>query len=128
MSQPEDQDGDEPIELDELEGTPFTYFYLSSQESMQAMNAEAEGDDVILMEETSPPINTKKDLEEEEGFLKQATTHISVLPDVALASQGEQRQKWLATRKKENRQPDSAKGYHRSVTSRKDCSQGEGST
>ena len=27
--QPEDQDEDEPIELDQLEDTPFTYFYLS---------------------------------------------------------------------------------------------------
>ena len=63
---PEDRDEDEPNELDELEGTPFTYFHFSSKESTQAMNAEDEEDaDVILMEEASPPINTKKDLEED---------------------------------------------------------------
>ena len=104
---------DEPIELDELEGTPFTYFYLSSDDSPQVMNAEEDDDDddddddgddddddVILMEEASPPINSAKDLEEEEGK-KQATTHISVSPDVVLASTGEEREKWLAAGKKE---------------------------
>ena len=97
---------DEPIELDELEGTPFTYFYLSSDDSPQVMNAEEEDadddddDDVILMEEASPPINSAKDLEEEAGK-KHATTHISVSPDVVLASTGEERQKWLAAGKKE---------------------------
>ena len=67
----EEEEEDEPIELDELEGTPFTYFYVSSGESTQALNAEEEDDhddddDVILMEEASPPINTAKDLEEDE--------------------------------------------------------------
>ena len=106
-SQRRGREVDEPIELDELEGTPFTYFYLSSGDSPQAMNAEEEeeedddDDDVILMEEASPPINTAKDLEEEEGK-KQATTHISVSPDVVLASHRRREgQKWLAAGKKE---------------------------
>ena len=47
--EPEEEE-DEPIELDELERTPFTYFYLSSRESTQALNAEEDDDDVILME------------------------------------------------------------------------------
>ena len=65
----EEDEEDEPIELDELERTPFTYFYLSSTESTQALSAgeEEEDDDVILMEEASPPITTARDLEEEEG-------------------------------------------------------------
>ena len=94
---PEEEE-DEPIELDELEGTPFTYLYLSSKESTQALNAEEDDDDddddVILMEEASPPVNTTKDLEDEEGK-KQATTHISVSLDVVLASTGEERQSGL---------------------------------
>ena len=100
---PEDQeeDIDEPIELDELEGTPFSYFYLSAEDSPQVLSAEEDDDDdVILMEEASPPINSVKDLEEEEGK-RQATTHISVSPDVVLASTGEEREKWLAAGKKE---------------------------
>ena len=96
-----EEDIDEPIELDELEGTPFTYFYLSAGDSPQALNAEEEDDDdVILMEEASPPTDPVKDLEEDEGR-KQATTHISVSPDVVLASTGEEREKWLAARRKE---------------------------
>ena len=55
----------EPIGLDELKGAPFTYFYLSSRDSTQTLNAEEEGEDdddaVILMEEASPPTNTAKD-------------------------------------------------------------------
>ena len=54
---PEDkeEDIDESIELDELEGTPFSYFYLSAEDSPQVLNAEEEDDDdddddVILME------------------------------------------------------------------------------
>ena len=94
----EEEDIDEPI--DELEGTPFTYFYLSAEDSPQALNAEEDDDDVILMEEASPPINPAKDLEEDEGR-RQATTHISVSPDVVLASTGEEREKWLAAGKKE---------------------------
>ena len=85
---PEDQeeDVDEPKELDELEGTPFSYLYLSAEDSPQVLNAEEDDDDdVILMEEASPPIKPAKDLEEEEGK-RQATTHISVSPDVVLAS------------------------------------------
>ena len=102
---PEDkeEDIDEPIELDELEGTPFSYFHLSAEDSPQVLNAEEEDDDdddVIFMEEASPPINSAKDLEEDEGR-RQATTHISVSPDVVLASTGEEREKWLAARKKE---------------------------
>ena len=99
---PEEEE-DEPIELDELEGTPSTYFYLSSRESTQALNAEEEDDDdVILMEVASPPINTAKDLEEEvEEGIKHATTHISISLDVVLASTGEERQKRLAAGKKE---------------------------
>ena len=63
-----EEDIDEPIELDELEGTPFTYFYLSADDSPQIMNAEEEDDDdFILMEEASPPINPAKNLEEEDG-------------------------------------------------------------
>ena len=119
------EDIDEPIELDELEGTPLSYVYLSAEDSPQVLNAEEEeedDDDVILVEEASPPINSTKDLEEEEGR-KQATTHISVSPDVALASTGEEREKWLAAGKKDNSQ-----GHHRVVTSREDSSQGEGST
>ena len=75
----DDDDVDENIELDELEGTPFTYFYLSAEESPQVLNAEEddEDDDVILTEEPSPPVNTAKDLDDDEGR-KQATTHISV--------------------------------------------------
>ena len=90
------------IELDLLEGTPFTYLYLSSEESTKVLHAEEEeDDDVILMEEVSPPTTTtKKDPEEEEGK-QQATTHISISPDVVLASQGGERQKWLAAGKKE---------------------------
>ena len=95
----EEDDVDEHIELDELEGTPFTYFYLSAEDSPQVLNAEEDedddDDDVILTEEPSPPVNTAKDLDEEEGR-KQATTHISVSPDVVLASTGEEREKWLA--------------------------------
>ena len=50
-----DLDEDEPIVLHSLEGTPFTYLYLSSEESTQVLNAEEEDDDdVILMEEASP--------------------------------------------------------------------------
>ena len=80
---PEEEE-DEPIELDELEGTPFTYFYLASRDSTQARNVEEDDDDddddVILTEEASPPINTQKDLEEGEGK-KQATTQmLSLLP------------------------------------------------
>ena len=52
------------------------------------------------MEEACPPINSAKDLEEEEGK-RQATTHISVSPDVVLASTGEEREKWLAAGEKE---------------------------
>ena len=52
------------------------------------------------MKEASPPIDPAKDLEEDEGR-RQATTHISVSPDVALASTGEEREKWLAAGKKE---------------------------
>ena len=56
------------------------------------------------MEEASPPTNLAKDLDEEEGR-KQATTHISVSPDVVLASTGEERErereKWLAAGRKE---------------------------
>ena len=99
----EDDDVDEHIELDELEGTPFTYFYLSAEDSPQVLNAEEDDendDDVILTEEPSPPVNTAKDLDEEEGR-KQATTHISVSPDVVLASTGEEREKWLAAGRKE---------------------------
>ena len=99
--QEEEEDTDEPIELDELEGTPFSYLCLSAEDSPQVLNAEEdEDDDVILMEEASPPINTAKDLEEDEGR-RQATTHISVSPDVVLASTGEERAKWLAAGKKE---------------------------
>ena len=36
----DDEDVDEHIELDELEGTPFTYFYLSAEDSPQVLNAE----------------------------------------------------------------------------------------
>ena len=54
----------------------------------------------MMMEEASPPINPAKDLEEDEGR-RQATTHISVSPDVVLASTGEEREKWLAAGKKE---------------------------
>ena len=57
-------------------------------------------DDVILMEEASPPVNPTKDLDEDEGR-RQATTHISVSPDVVLASTGEEREKWLAAGRKE---------------------------
>ena len=60
--EPEEEE-DEPIELDELERTPFANFYLSSRESTQALSAEEDDDDdddVILMEEASPPINTAK--------------------------------------------------------------------
>ena len=97
----DDDDVDEHIELDELEGTPFTYFYLSAGDSPQALNAEEEDDDdVILMEEASPPVNLTKDKDEEEGR-RQATTHISVSPDVVLASTGEEREKWLAAGRKE---------------------------
>ena len=97
----EDDDVDEHIEVDELEGTPFTYSYLSAGDSPQALNAEEEDDDdVILMEEASPPVNLAKDLDEDEGR-KQATTHISVSPDVVLASTGEEREKWLAAGRKE---------------------------
>ena len=65
------------------------------------MNAEEEDDDdVILMEEASPPINSVKDLEEDEGR-RQAIPHISVSPDVVLATTGEEREKWLAAGKKE---------------------------
>ena len=96
-----DLDEDEPVELDLLEGTPFTYFYPSSEESTQVLNAEGEeDDDVILMEEVSAPTTAKKDPEEGEGK-KQATPHISVLLDVVLASRGRKRQKWLAAGKKE---------------------------
>ena len=64
----DDDDVDEHIELDELEGTPFTYFYLSAGDSPQALNAEEEDDDdVILMEEASPPVNPAKDVDEDEG-------------------------------------------------------------
>ena len=100
----EEEDIDEPIELDELEGTPFTYFYLSAEGSPQAYNAEEEeddDDDVILMEEALPPTNSAKDLEEEDEGRRQATTHISISPDVVLASTGEEGEKWLATGKKE---------------------------
>ena len=94
----------EPIELDELEGTPFTYTSIFPQMThLKLMNAEEEDDDdddVILMEEASPPINPAKALDEEEGR-RQATTHISVSPDVVLASTGEAREKWLAAGKKE---------------------------
>ena len=97
----EDDDVDEHIEVDELEGTPFTYSYPSAGESTQALNAEEEDDDdVILMEEASPPVNPAKDLDEDEGR-KQAATHISVSPDVVLASTGEEREKWLAAGRKE---------------------------
>ena len=97
----EDDDVDEHIEVDELEGIPFTYSYLSAGDSPQALNAEEEeDDDVILMEEASPPVNPAKDLDEDEGR-KQATTHISVSPDVVLASTGEEREKWLAAGRKE---------------------------
>ena len=85
------------------------------------MNAEEEeedddDDDVILMKEASPPTDTVKDLEEDEGR-KQATTHISVSPEVVLA----------CCREKGDRQPHPSKGYHRFVTSRENSSQGEGS-
>ena len=64
----EEEETDEPIELDELEGRPFSYFYLSAEDSPQVLKAEEEDDDdVILMEEASPPVNPAKDLEEEEG-------------------------------------------------------------
>ena len=98
----EEDDVDEHVELDELEGTPFTYFYLSAGDSPQVCNAEEDedDDDVILMEEASPPINPAKDLDEDEGR-KQATTHISVSPDVVLASTGEEREKWLTAGRKE---------------------------
>ena len=101
----EEEEIDEPIELDELEGTPFNYFYLSADDSPQVLSAEEEeedddDDDVILMKEASPPINPAKDLEEEEAK-RQATTHISVSPDVAPAYTGEEREKWLAAGKKE---------------------------
>ena len=90
------EEEDEPIELGDFEGTPFTYFNLSSRDSTQVMNAEDGDDDddddddddydVILMEEAGK---------------KQAATHISVSPDTVLASTGEDRQKRLATRKKD---------------------------
>ena len=99
----EEEDIDEHVELDELEGTPFTYFYLSAGDAPQALNAEEEeedDDDDILMEEASPPVNPAKDLEKDEGK-RQATTHISVSPDVVLGSTGEEREKWLAAGRKE---------------------------
>ena len=34
----EDEDIDEPIELDDLEGTPFSYLYLSAEDSPQALS------------------------------------------------------------------------------------------
>ena len=100
----EEDDVDEHVELDELEGTPLIYFYLSAGDSPQVCNAEEDDDDddddVILMEEASPPINPTQDLGGDEGR-KQATTHISVSPDVVLASTGEEREKWLTAGRKE---------------------------
>ena len=74
----DDDDVDEHIELDELEGTPFTYFYLSAEDSPQVLNAEEddEDDDVILTEEPSPPVNTARHLDEDE---RKKTGHYSHL-------------------------------------------------
>ena len=73
-----EEETDEPIELDELEGTPFTYLYLASNDSPQVMNAEKNDENVILMEEASPPTKPEKDLEEEEGK-KQTTTQYHLM-------------------------------------------------
>ena len=107
---PEDmeEDIDEPIELGELEGTPFSHFYLSAEDSPQVLSAEEEDDDddVILMGEASPPVNPAKDLEEEEGK-RQATTHISMSPDAVLASTGEDKE-MACCREEGDRQPDNS--------------------
>ena len=58
---------------------------MNAEEEEEEDDDDDDDDDVILMEEASPPINSAKDLVEEEGK-KQATTHISVSPDVVLAS------------------------------------------
>ena len=98
-----DEDDDGFIHLDHLEGTSFTYFYLSSEESPQALTAEKDNDldDDILIQEASPPTSQPKDLQDEDAKKKQATTHISVSPDVVLASKGQEREKWLTASRKE---------------------------
>ena len=59
-------------------------------------------DDDVLIQEASPPTSQPKDLQDEDAKKKQATTHISVSPDVVLASQGQEREKWLTAGRKEN--------------------------
>ena len=76
-----------------LEDSPFTFLYLSSHDSTQAMHVkEQEGEEADdsdeLMKQAVP--STQPLQEEGEEERKQATTHISVPPDVVLASTGKE--------------------------------------
>ena len=92
------------VEIGDLENSPFTFLYLSSHDSTQALHVkeqegEEDNDRDELMKRAVP--STQPPQEEEEEERKQATTHISVPPDVVLASKGKEREKWLEAGRKE---------------------------
>ena len=84
----------QPVDLEEdlaekggLEDSPFTFLFLSSHDSTQAMRVkeqegEEDNDNDELMKQAVP--STQPQQEEGEEERKQATTHISVPPDVVL--------------------------------------------
>ena len=99
----EEDDVDEHIELDELEGTPFTYFYLLQKDSPQVLNAEEDedDDDVILTEEPSPPVNTAKTWRKMKGENKPLPISQSLQMLCLLQLEKKERKKWLAAGRKE---------------------------